>query len=124
MKEYKNREDVIKIKNKNFSLGQEDEFGRRRIYSIDKKGNVSDEMLTEQIQITLNESPNVNTKDVEILVHSGHVTISGVVNTLPEKFECEDLVHNTDGVHSVINDLEVKNSSRRLNGPLDEFGYN
>lgn len=118
------QEDVIEIRKTHYALGSVDEYGRKKILPLDRNPkNPKDQKILEAIELAFNESPEVNPTQIEIFVHSGHVTLTGAVTTLSQKFECEDIVHNISGVHSVINDIEVVNTNRRNNPARDEFGY-
>jgi len=101
-----------------------DEYGRKRIIPVDgRPENPEDQRILEFIERAFNESPDVNPTRVRIFVHSGHVTLVGTVSTLNQKFECEDLAHNTSGVHSVINDIEIKEPRRFKSSPINESEY-
>lgn len=118
------RDDVISIKERHYSLGNVDEYGRRIIVPIESAPkDLKDQKIFRDIELALSESPDVNASRIKVVVLSGHVTLTGIVSNLSQKFECEDIVHNIKGVHSVINDIEVKDFTQSDISPRDEFGY-
>ena len=67
----------------------------------------SDERIREDICDRLTDDWRVDASEVEVVVSSGQVTLSGSVPSREEKRKAEDLVESIPGVHDVHNNLRV-----------------
>ena len=67
----------------------------------------SDERIREEICDRLTDDWHVDASEVEVVVNSGQVTLSGSVHSREEKRKAEDLVEAIPGVQDVHNNLRV-----------------
>jgi osmotically-inducible protein OsmY len=67
----------------------------------------SDERIREDVCDRLTEDGRVDATDVEVLVNSGEVTLSGAVTSRGQKRYAEDIVEDVTGVREVHNNLRV-----------------
>lgn len=66
----------------------------------------SDERIREEICEALSDSP-LDTRDVEVTVTDGHVTLSGSIRYREDKRRIEDVADRVRGVHDITNQLRV-----------------
>ena len=69
--------------------------------------SVSDAGITTKIKAKLAADPDINPFNIDVDTLDGHVTLSGVVETSMARSQAEDLARNTDGVHSVTNEITL-----------------
>jgi osmotically-inducible protein OsmY len=68
----------------------------------------TDEELRKDIEDEIQCEPNVLTTDIGVIVKDGIVTLTGAVDSLPEKMEAEKAAQRVAGVKWVTNKIEVK----------------
>lgn len=73
----------------------------------------SDERIREEVSEALYLHPLVDASDVEVKVHEGHVTLSGMVDNREMKREAERAIENISGVVDVFNELRLEDNSER-----------
>ena len=74
----------------------------------------SDERIREDVSDRLTDDWQVDASEIEVMVSSGEVTLSGMVNSRDEKRRAEDLAENVSGVRHVQNNLRVQNQGTGL----------
>jgi osmotically-inducible protein OsmY len=67
----------------------------------------SDDKIREEIWELLTNHADLDATEVELLVESGEVTLSGTVDSRDAKWLAEDLVNSVSGVREVNNRLKV-----------------
>ena len=67
----------------------------------------SDERLRERVSELLEDDPNVDASDIEVVVVAGEVTLTGTVADRHMKRRAEDLAESVYGVRDVNNDVKV-----------------
>jgi osmotically-inducible protein OsmY len=70
--------------------------------------NKSDMQLKRDIEEELRFDPRVNAARIGVAVEMGAVSLSGAVDTYPEKWAAEDATKRVSGVRTVAQDLTVK----------------
>jgi osmotically-inducible protein OsmY len=73
----------------------------------------TDGQLQDAVRRQLEWEPNVNAKDVALLVSDGVITLTGFVNSYGEKIAAEQAVKRVRGVRAVANDLHVRLQGER-----------
>ena len=68
----------------------------------------SDERVKEDVNDRLSDDYYLDASDVEVMVESGEVTLTGTVNSRRDKRRAEDLAESVSGVSNVENRLRVK----------------
>lgn len=63
--------------------------------------------LQESVLEQLRHTPMVNANEIGVAVKNGLVTLSGMVNTYPQKIRIERAVKNIKGVKGIAEDIEV-----------------
>lgn len=71
------------------------------------KSAFEDSWIVVMIDSKLTVDPEVRSRNVDVDVYEGVVTLSGIVETEAAKTEAEDLARSVDGVTKVVNDLQV-----------------
>jgi osmotically-inducible protein OsmY len=71
----------------------------------------TDVELRKNIEDEIQWEPSVLTTDIGIIVKDGVVTLTGSVDSFPEKLEAENAAKRVDGVKGVVNKIEVKLST-------------
>jgi osmotically-inducible protein OsmY len=71
----------------------------------------SDFTLKEDVENELIWEPSVAETEVGVIVKDGVVTLTGCVDTLPQKWAAEKAALRVSGVKAVANDIEVKLST-------------
>ncbi len=71
----------------------------------------TDAELRKNIEDEIQSEPSVLTTDIGVIVKDGVVTLTGTVDTLPEKLEAEKAAQRVAGVKWVTNKIEVKLST-------------
>jgi osmotically-inducible protein OsmY len=66
------------------------------------------EELYKEVVDKLNFEPSLTAENIVVGVKDGVVTLTGQVNDQVEKVLARDIVSNIEGVHIVIDKLEVK----------------
>ena len=71
--------------------------------------------LREDIEEEILWAPSVAAAGIGVIVEDGIVTLTGCVDTFPEKWEAEKATQRVAGVKAVVNKIDVKltTSSRR-----------
>jgi osmotically-inducible protein OsmY len=67
----------------------------------------SDEKIREEIFDRLTDDPYVDASEIEVAVHTGEVTLLGLVNKRNAKRRAEDIAESVSGVTNVENRLKV-----------------
>ncbi|MGC9503189.1 BON domain-containing protein [Baaleninema sp.] len=75
--------------------------------NVEPEARPADSEISQNIKASLRRDPYLEAEDVEISVSDGIVTLNGVVDSYFEKWEAGDLAALSEGVVSVINDIEV-----------------
>lgn len=68
----------------------------------------TDMQLRENVEEELQWEPSVLSTDIGVIVEDGIVTLTGKVDTFPEKCEAEKAALRVSGVKVVVNEIEVK----------------
>ncbi|HKE60600.1 MAG TPA: BON domain-containing protein [Pyrinomonadaceae bacterium] len=68
----------------------------------------TDEALTQSVRAKINADPGLATQSISVAAHDGVVTLTGNVNSDPNKGRAEELTKGVDGVKSVTNNLTVR----------------
>lgn len=68
----------------------------------------NDETLTQLVKAKISAEPALATQTVNVSAKDGVVTLTGNVNTEPNKAKAEELAKSVDGVKSVTNSLMVR----------------
>ena len=63
--------------------------------------------LQHQVQAALMEDRNMRDYGIEVLDNNGIITLRGTVPTRDARERAEEIVRGTDGVTTVINELDV-----------------
>lgn len=71
----------------------------------------TDADITRDIEAELRWAPDVDETDIAVKVNNGVVALSGVVQSIADKYQAETAVKRIAGVAGVANDLEVRLSS-------------
>ncbi|MBZ4664276.1 MAG: hypothetical protein JG776_1994 [Caloramator sp.] len=67
----------------------------------------NDEEIVERIRNLLEDELQELSYDIKVRCVDGHVTISGIVDTLSEKVKIEELVRRVDGIKKLENSLTI-----------------
>lgn len=67
-----------------------------------------DTWIATMIDSKLSVDPEVQSRDIDVDVRDGVVTLSGIVKTQEARAEAEDLARSVDGVTQVVNELQVQ----------------
>lgn len=70
-----------------------------------------DAWISTMVDSKLTVDPEVESRDIDVDVRNGVVTLSGIVKTETARAEAEDLARSVDGVTQVVNELQVAASS-------------
>jgi osmotically-inducible protein OsmY len=68
----------------------------------------SDTELQREVQEALNHDPSLLPAEIGVSVHEGVVTLSGHVESYPEKWAAERAANRVEGVRAVAEEIEVK----------------
>lgn len=68
----------------------------------------TDVQLRDDVEKELEWEPSVLSTDIGVIVNNGTVTLTGSVETFPEKWAAEKAALRVSGVKAVANDIEVK----------------
>jgi osmotically-inducible protein OsmY len=106
-------------------MGDEDAERRRALddaqrghYGRGPRGYVrSDERIREDINDRLTDDWGVDASDIEVVVSSCEVTLSGTVHTRREKRRAEDIAESVSGVQQVQNNIRVRTSAAAASAP-------
>lgn len=93
----------------------ESTLGVRRVDNtivIRPTARVSDAELRDLVEVALTLDPVTSVDDIDVDVHDGRVTLTGVADDLYERAEAEDLAMGTRGVVEVDNELDVESIER------------
>lgn len=71
------------------------------------KASFEDSWIVVMIDSKLVVDPEVRSRNVDVDVFEGVVTLSGIVETQAARAEAEDLAGSVDGVLKVVNELQV-----------------
>jgi osmotically-inducible protein OsmY len=74
----------------------------------------SDERIREDVNDRLSDDSWLDASGIEVAVHSGEVTLTGMVHDRRDKRHAEDLVEHVSGVQHVQNNLRLKTTSGSL----------
>jgi len=80
----------------------------KRVFRGPKNYKRSDERIREDVSDRLAQQYDVDPTDIEVLVSSGEVTLTGTVQTRREKFLAEEIADDVGGVSEVHNQLRVR----------------
>ena len=97
-------------------LAEEDALSLQGILNVDNKLEVarskytllSDREIKNAIENSLLWNTNIDSRNIEVSVNIGIVTLEGFVDAYWKKLEAEDLAFRTISVVDVINNLQVK----------------
>jgi osmotically-inducible protein OsmY len=67
----------------------------------------ADDKIHEEIWDLLSNNPDLDASEIELLVESGEVTLTGTVDSRDAKWLTEDLVNSVAGVREVNNRLKL-----------------
>jgi osmotically-inducible protein OsmY len=70
----------------------------------------SDDRIREDVNDRLTDDPRLDASEIEVVVGSREVTLSGMVRTRQDKRRAEDIVDSVSGVTHVQNNLRVHNA--------------
>jgi hyperosmotically inducible periplasmic protein len=71
------------------------------------KATATDDQILDQVHLKLASDPDVGSRNIEVDVHSGAVTLKGKVRTDKQREKAEKLVKKVKGVTGVTNQLIV-----------------
>jgi hyperosmotically inducible protein len=71
------------------------------------KASFEDSWIAVMIDSKMTGDPEVKSRNVDVDVYEGVVTLSGIVETQTARAETEDLAKSVDGVLKVVNELQV-----------------
>lgn len=71
------------------------------------KASFEDSWIVVMIESKLAVDPEVHSRNIDVDVHEGVVTLSGIVETETARIEAEDLAGSVDGVLKIVNELQV-----------------
>lgn len=63
--------------------------------------------LQEKIEETLSKQMSLSSENINVDVHDGQVTLSGIVDVLAEKVFAEEVVKGIDGVQAIDNSITI-----------------
>ena len=69
---------------------------------------MDDKVLRDNILAALDWDPSINATEIGVTVDKGVVTLTGHVQTYPERFTAEKIVKNVRGVRAVAQEIEVR----------------
>ena len=75
--------------------------------AADKDKPASDDQILDQVHLKLGSDPDVGSRNIEVEVHNGAVTLKGKVRTEKQREKAEKLVKKVKGVTGVTNQLIV-----------------
>jgi len=70
--------------------------------------NIADTGLRDRVERQLDWEPQITSTDIGVATENGVVTLTGFVNTYPEKLAAERVTLKTYGVSAVANEIQVK----------------
>jgi osmotically-inducible protein OsmY len=73
-----------------------------------------DQDIRGSVEAELRWDPEIDASDIAVAVKDGVVTLTGIVRKFTEKFAAERIAKRVLGVNAVVNDLQVKLPSERL----------
>lgn len=73
-----------------------------------------DQHIRRNVEAELNWDPEIDASDIAVTVKDGVVTLTGIVRKYTEKYDAERITKRVLGVKAVVNDLEVKLPTERL----------
>jgi len=76
----------------------------------------SDESIKNDVSERLEEHPEINASDVEVIVTEGEVTLTGFVTDRRQKRLAEDVAEDSRGVKDVHNQLRVRSQASTFTG--------
>jgi osmotically-inducible protein OsmY len=79
----------------------------------------SDAKLKREVLAELDWEPGINAAKIGVIVENGVVTLSGYVNSLPEKWAAERAVKRVAGVEAVAEEIEVRIPADRTRTDAD-----
>jgi osmotically-inducible protein OsmY len=68
----------------------------------------SDEEIQEDVLAELKWDPRVRINEIGVIVTDGIVTLTGWVDSLPQKIAAEEAASRVRGVKAIVNDIEVR----------------
>lgn len=71
------------------------------------KASFEDKWIAVTIESKLAVDPEVRSRNVDVDVREGVVTLSGIVETETARIEAEDLAGSVDGVLKIVNELQI-----------------
>jgi osmotically-inducible protein OsmY len=72
------------------------------------KAPVNDDSITDQVRMRLAGDSDVKGGGIDVLVKDGVVTLKGQVDTDRARSKAEKLAKHVKGVHSVVNELTLR----------------
>jgi len=86
----------------------------------------TDSVLKKEVEEELKWEPSVNAAEIGVAVKNGVVTLTGYVNSYPEKWAAERSVKRLKDVKAIAEEIEVKllGSSQRTDGDIAKAASN
>jgi hyperosmotically inducible protein len=69
---------------------------------------IDDSIVTSKIKSSFLADPDIKSFDIAVVTHNGEVQLSGFVDHQTQIDRAIDVARRTEGVHNVINELQVK----------------
>jgi osmotically-inducible protein OsmY len=85
-----------------------------------KNYNRSDDRIKDDINDRLSDDSYIDASEIEVVVVSGEVTLSGTVDERSAKRRAEDLAESVSGVKNVENKIRVGQGSQNRNTDKDQ----
>jgi hyperosmotically inducible protein len=69
---------------------------------------IDDSIVTSKVKSSFLADPDIKSFDIAVVTHNGEVQLSGFVDHQTQIDRAIDVARRTEGVHNVINELQVK----------------
>ena len=69
---------------------------------------IDDSIVTSKVKSSFLADPDIKSFDIAVVTHNGEVQLSGFVDNQTQIDRAIDVARRTEGVHNVINELQVK----------------
>jgi osmotically-inducible protein OsmY len=80
---------------------------------VTKMRDLADEELREAVLSQIEWEPEISSTRIGVTAEDGVVTLTGVVDSFPERLAAEKAAKKVYGVRAVANDIDVRLPSRR-----------
>jgi len=74
---------------------------------VNKRSDINDELIADQIFEALDNNPYVNVNDIDISINEGLVTLSGTVDNYLAANEAHDSLLYIPGVRGIVNNINI-----------------